>query len=226
MIEPRHRLFQIRNMPSRYRPHDKMRCLGLLKPFALAVVDLLVDRRPDEALQRFDTLPNRQIDRHGWVARRTHGGCIVAVVLEAPHESFAALRESIDAIEIHHERRHARIVRRISEPAYVELGDVARHTLLRRHSQRLAVRIGGILIDTPLDLWAEMGDEPLDRPGRGVTESADGVPFDLLGDVEQHVNFTLLRAARDHTLHDAPHPSGAFATGRALTTALVLVKIR
>src|ERR1700722_15704398 len=127
MLEPSRRLFKVRNMPGRYRPHDEIRGLGLLEPVALAVVELLVDRRPDEPFQRFDTLPDRQIDRHGRVARRTDGGCIVALVLEAPHEPFAALRESVDAIEVHHEPRHARIVRQIPEPAYFELGNMARH---------------------------------------------------------------------------------------------------
>src|SRR5258708_4380795 len=72
-------------------------------------------------------VPTREIARHGRIARRTDGGCIVAVVLEPPHESFAALRERVDAIEVPHERRHTRIVGRITEPAYVQLGDMACH---------------------------------------------------------------------------------------------------
>src|SRR5271154_5644684 len=127
MIEPPRRLVQIWNMPGRYRPHDEMRRRRLFEPFTLAVVELLVDRHPDKALQRLDALPHRQVDRHGRVARRTDGSRIVAVVLEPPHESLAALGESVDAIEVRHERRHARIVRRITEPANVELGDVMRH---------------------------------------------------------------------------------------------------
>ena len=91
---------------------------------------------------------------------------------------------------------------------------------------RLAVRIGRILVDAPLDLGAEMGDEALDRPGRGVAERADRVALDLLGDVEQHVDLALLRAALGHARHHPPHPAGAFAAGRALAAALVLVEIR
>src|ERR1700722_2343508 len=198
MVEPRRRFFQVRNMPRRYRPHHEMRRLRIFEPFALAAVELLVNRRPDEALERFDTLPNRQIDRHGWVARRTDGGCIVAVVLEAPHESFAALRERVDEIEVPHERRHARIVRRITEPAYIELGNMAFHALLRRGEHRLAVGGGRILVDATLDLGAEMSDEPLNRPGGCVAERADRMAFDLLGDVEQHVDLALLRATLNH----------------------------
>src|SRR5208337_5509013 len=96
------------------------------------------------------------------------------------------------------------------------------NALLRRGRQRLAVRVGRILVDAPLDLGAEMGDEPLDRPGRGVAESADRVAFDLLRHIEQHVDFALLRAALGHPADHAPHPARAFAAGRALTAALVL----
>src|SRR5580693_6278052 len=118
-------------MPGWYRPHDEMWRPRLLEPISLAVVELLVDCPPHEALKRFHALPHRQIDRHGRVARRTDGSRIVAVVLEPPHEPLAALGESIDAIEIGHERRHARIVCRIAESAYIKLGDVMCHALLR-----------------------------------------------------------------------------------------------
>src|ERR1700722_20140949 len=104
-----------------------MRRPRVFEPISLAVVELLVDCRPHKALQRFHALPRRQVDRHRRVAHRTDGSRIVAVVLEPPHEPFAALGESVDAIEVRHERRHARIVRRIAEPADVELGDVTRH---------------------------------------------------------------------------------------------------
>src|SRR3984957_9129119 len=224
--KPPRRLFQVWNMPGWYRPHDEMRRPRLFEPISLAVVELLVDCHPHKALKRFYTLPHRQVDRHGRVARRTDGSRIVAVVLEPPHEPLAALSESIDAIEVRHERRHARIIRRITEPAYVELGNMAYHALLRRGEHRLAVRIGCILVDAPLDLGSEMGDEPLNRPGCGVAEGANRMPFDLLGDVQQHVDLAFLRATLNHALHDAPHPSGAFATGRALAAALMLVEIR
>src|ERR1700678_59091 len=114
-------------MPGWYRPHDEMRRPSLFEPISLAVVELLVDCRPHKALKRFHALPDRQVDRHGRVAGRTDGSRIVAVVLEAPHEPLAALGESVDAIEVRHERRHARIVRRIAEPADVKLGNVTRH---------------------------------------------------------------------------------------------------
>src|ERR1700727_584768 len=117
------------------------------------------------------------------------------------------------------------LVGRIAEPADVELGNVTRHALLRRREYRLAVRIGSILVDAPLDLGAEMGNEPLNRPRGRVAERTNRMPFDLLGDVEQHVDLAFLRTPLNHTLHDTPHPSGAFAARRALAAAFVLIKI-
>src|SRR5690242_5941798 len=89
--EPPHRLFEIRNMSGLYRPHDEMGRRQPFEPVALAVVDLLVDRRPDEALERLDALPHREVDRHGRIARGTDRRGVVALILEPPHESLAAL---------------------------------------------------------------------------------------------------------------------------------------
>src|SRR5690606_35581508 len=49
--------------------------------------------------------------------------------------------------------------------------------VLLRCFQHRAMRhgIGGVLVDARLDLGAEVADEALDRPGRGVAERADRV---------------------------------------------------
>ena len=80
-------------------------------------------------------------------------------------------------------------------------------------------------VDAALDLRAEMRDQALDRPGRGVAERADRVALDLLGNVEQHVDLALVRAALGHAADHAPHPARALAARRALAAALVLVEI-
>ena len=82
-----------------------------------------------------------------------------------------------------------------------------------------------ILVDARLDLVTEMRDQALDRPRRSVAERADGVALDLLRHFEQHVDFALVGAAFGHAAQDAPHPARAFAAGRALAAALVLVEI-
>src|ERR1700722_15724168 len=97
--------------------------------------------------------------------------------------------------------------------------------LLRCREHRLAVRIGGILVDAPLNLGAEMGDKPLDRPCGRIAEGANCMPFDLLGDVEEHIDLAFLRTTLNHTLHDTPHPPGAFAARCALAAAFMLIEI-
>src|SRR5690606_18088276 len=66
-------------------------------------------------------------------------------------------------------------------------------SLRRRQHGRDVVGVAGELVDTPLDLRAEIADQPLDRPRRRVAQRADGVALDLLGDVEQHIDLALLR---------------------------------
>src|SRR5690606_29295020 len=60
--------------------------------------------------------------------------------------------------------------------------------LLRRfHDGAMGHRVVGIAIDARLDLRTEIADQALDRPGRSIAERADGVAFDLLRHLQQHV---------------------------------------
>ena len=43
------------------------------------------------------------------------------------------------------------------------------------------------MLDVMLEFAAEIFDEAFHRPGRGITERADGVPFDIGGNIRQHV---------------------------------------
>src|SRR5215217_4441237 len=98
--------------------------------------------------------------------------------------------------------------------------------LLRRHERRLGMRVRGVVVDAALDLAAEVADQPLDRPGGGVAERADGVALDLGRDLQEHVDLAPLRSPLGHAGEDAPHPAGALAAGGALAARLVLVEIR
>src|SRR5215831_16870585 len=60
--------------------------------------------------------------------------------------------------------------------------------LLRRYAHRLRMRVRRILVDAPFDLGTEMAQQPLHRPGGAVAERADGVAFDLLRHLHQHVD--------------------------------------
>src|SRR4051794_34080888 len=89
----------------------------------------------------------------------------------------------------------------------------------------MPVRIAGVFVDAPFDLRTEMPNEALHRPGGAVAERADGVPLDLLGHIEQHVDLALLRAAVGHPRQHAPHPAHALAARRTLAAAFMLVEI-
>src|SRR3546814_2703251 len=81
------------------------------------------------------------------------------------------------------------------------------------------------LVDAPLDFRAEVADEALDRPGRRVAKRADRVAFHLTGHFLKQVDLVKLRVAGAKPLHHPPHPARAFAAGRALATAFMLVEI-
>src|SRR5688500_6246752 len=83
-----------------------------------------------------------------------------------------------------------------------------------------------VFADAALDLVSEVAEQALDRPRGRVAQGADGVAFDLLGDVEQQVDLAGLGPALHHALHHAVHPAGAFAARRALAAALVPVEVR
>src|SRR5262245_41144545 len=97
--------------------------------------------------------------------------------------------------------------------------------LLRRHRDRLGMRPSRILVDAALDLGPEVAEQPLHRPGGAVAEGADRVALDLVSDVEQRVDLTLMGSAFRHAREHAPHPAHALAAGSALAAALVLVEV-
>lgn len=69
-----------------------------------------------------------------------------------------------------------------------------------------------------------MSNKTLDGPGEGLSQSADGVALDLLGELLEHVDFTLLGVAGFETLHHLKRPLASLAARRALAAALVLVE--
>lgn len=81
-----------------------------------------------------------------------------------------------------------------------------------------------VLPDAGLQLGAEVTDQTLDGPGKGLTQSADGVTLDLLGQLLEHVDLTLAGLTLLHTLHHLHGPLAALTAGSALTARLVLVE--
>src|ERR1044071_4682134 len=65
----------------------------------------------------------------------------------------------------------------ISRPS--TMSSVMMSPSLRGHAHRLGMRVCHILVDAPLDLGAEVAQQPLHRPGGAVAERTDGVALDL-----------------------------------------------
>src|SRR5215467_6607662 len=82
------------------------------------------------------------------------------------------------------------------------------------------------VIDHVLELVTVVLEEALHRPGRGVAEGADGVPLDVVRDIEQQSQLLAARLPGEHALEHAVHPAGALAAGRALPARLRHVEAR
>src|SRR5579871_7070306 len=100
---------------------------------------------------------------------------------------------------------------------------VARNAANARKGSSLISASGGlccfsavVFINAPFHLATEMAEEPLNRPGRRIAERTDRMAFHAGSNIEQPVNFFPVGIAGHHAFHDAPHPPGAFAAGRAL----------
>ena len=71
----------------------------------------------------------------------------------------------------------------------------------------------------------EVPQESLNRPRRRVSESADRMPLNLLGQLVEHIDLPLVRAALDEPVHHLLEPGRALAARRALSARLVLVEL-
>jgi hypothetical protein len=70
-----------------------------------------------------------------------------------------------------------------------------------------------------------VSDQTLNGPGESLTESADSVALDLLGELLHHVNLTLASSSLLEAVHDLLGPLGTLATRGALTARLVVVEL-
>jgi hypothetical protein len=63
MLKTRDGFLNTRPIPDRYPPHHKIWAIEVFEPFRTTAVKPFVDRLIDEALERLDVFPNRQVDR-------------------------------------------------------------------------------------------------------------------------------------------------------------------
>ena len=133
------------------------------------------------------------------------------------HASFS--RSSLLAASL--DRRDARsaALRDASERSDDRNGDGDMMISASWSFRRLQHAAAGALGDAALELGAEVLDQALDRPGGGVAQRADGVAFDLLGDVEQLVDRRRrrrrLRAAAPSSATSSRCLRGTACTGRS-----------
>jgi hypothetical protein len=82
-----------------------------------------------------------------------------------------------------------------------------------------------VRLDSCLKLGPEVSDQTLDGPSESLTESANGVSLNLLGELLHHVNLTLASSSLLEAVHDLLGPLGALATRGALPARLVVVEL-
>jgi hypothetical protein len=91
--------------------------------------------------------------------------------------------------------------------------------------ESLATGLLCVRLDPCLKLGPEVSDQTLNGPGESLTESADGVTLDLLGELLHHVDLTRPSGSLLEAVHDLLGPLGALATRSALTARLVVVEL-
>ena len=80
-------------------------------------------------------------------------------------------------------------------------------------------------VDSILHFSAEILDETLNGPSSGITERANGVSLNLIGELFQHINLSEVSITLLNTSKEVDHPASALATGCALPTALVFIEL-
>src|SRR5579862_9359723 len=93
-------------------------------------------------------------------------------------------------------------------------------------SQGVADEAAAAVIDHVLELVAVVLEEALHGPRGRISEGADRMALDAVGDIEQKSQLLAARLARDSPLQHAVHPAGAFAARCALAARFGHVKAR
>lgn len=66
--------------------------------------------------------------------------------------------------------------------------------------------LGVVLVDSLLDLVSVVANQPLYWPGCSVTQSANCVALDLLGQLPQHVDLSIVSLTDFHPLQNVSQP--------------------
>src|SRR6478609_11613786 len=121
MFEARDCFLDARSVPGRYPPHHKIWAIEVFEPFRTTSVEPFVDRLIDEALERLDVFPNRQVDRDAGIGIWPRARRISAFVNVTPDEARRALRQAVHHRQVVGEIRHARVVDLVANATDVQL---------------------------------------------------------------------------------------------------------
>src|SRR5262245_34907156 len=121
MLEARDGFLNTRPGPGRYPPHHKIRAIEVFEPFRTTAVEPFVDRLIDEALERLDIFPNRQVDRDAGIGIWPRARGVPAFVSVTPDETRRALGQAVHHRQVVGEIRHARIIDLVANATDVQL---------------------------------------------------------------------------------------------------------
>ena len=124
MCKPRDSFLDARAVAGRHPPQRDSRPFKMLEPVGAAAIEALVHGLPDEALQRVDALPHRNIDDDLGVGIGPSVSGVAALVELAPDEPGAAFGKAVHQFKIVREIRHARILELVFDAADVQFGQV------------------------------------------------------------------------------------------------------
>src|SRR5579883_620405 len=82
------------------------------------------------------------------------------------------------------------------------------------------------VIDHVFELMPVVLEEALHRPCGRITQRADGMSLDVIGDIDQERQLLAPRLPREHAPEQPVHPARALATGRALAAGFRHVEAR
>ena len=103
---------------------------------------------------------------------------------------------------------------------------MASHRLVRHELSLVEFWVLGLVaINAVLNLATELSNETLDGPGGGVSQRADSVTLNLVGELLKHVNLSEVGISELHALEHVHHPACALTARCALAATLVLVEL-
>src|SRR5262245_54193031 len=135
MLQADDGLLDTRPMPGRHPADYDVSPLEVREPLPAAAVETFMDGLVNEALERLDIFPNRQVDRDTRIGIRPCARRVAAFIDVAPNETGRAFGKTVHHRQVVRKIRHTRILDFVADAPDVELRKMmVRRLLHRRHS--------------------------------------------------------------------------------------------